>query len=212
MIASIRGPVLASGAGWAVIGLGGLGMRVEVPSGRVPQPQPGEDLALLTSLVVREDSLTLFGFHSEAELEVFGHLIAVSGVGPRSALGVLSALAPAEIAEAVASEDEKPFRKVSGIGPKTAKLIVVSLAGKLASLDLGEPSVAGRGPAAASVADAVADGLVGLGWGQLTLSSLLPMLWTRVPRSPTLSCCGLRSRCCRPVGPVHARPVVADER
>ncbi|MCW2287941.1 Holliday junction DNA helicase subunit RuvA [Leucobacter luti] len=165
MIASIRGPVLASGAGWAVIGLGGLGMRVEVPSGRVPQPQPGEDLALLTSLVVREDSLTLFGFHSEAELEVFGHLIAVSGVGPRSALGVLSALAPAEIAEAVASEDEKPFRKVSGIGPKTAKLIVVSLAGKLANLDLGEPSVPGRGPAAASVADAVADGLVGLGWG-----------------------------------------------
>ncbi|TDP90209.1 Holliday junction DNA helicase subunit RuvA [Leucobacter luti] len=165
MIASIRGPVLASGAGWAVIGLGGLGMRVEVPSGRVPQPQPGEDLALLTSLVVREDSLTLFGFHSEAELEVFGHLIAVSGVGPRSALGVLSALAPAEIAEAVASEDERPFRKVSGIGPKTAKLIVVSLAGKLASLELGEPSVAGRGPAAASVADAVADGLVGLGWG-----------------------------------------------
>ena len=166
MIASINGPALASGAGWVVVGVGGLGMRVEVPSGRVSQAVVGDPVSLHTSLVVREDSLTLFGFSTEAELAVFGHLIAVSGVGPRSALGVLSALSPGEIVRAVAAEDEKPFRKVSGIGPKTAKLITVSLAGKLQELALGEESadaVASVDPAGA-VADGVREGLVGLGW------------------------------------------------
>lgn len=159
--------MLSSGAGHVVVGLGGLGMRVEVPSGRNPQAAPGDEIALHTSLVVREDSLTLFGFATEEELTVFGHLIAVSGVGPRSALGVLSELDPGEIARAVAAEDEKPFRKVSGIGPKTAKLIAVSLAGKLP--ELGLPAATSAGDAAqadpsAQVAGAVREGLVGLGW------------------------------------------------
>lgn len=158
--------MLAAGAGWVVIELGGLGMRVEVPSGRVSAAHPGDELRLHTSLVVREDSLTLFGFASEAELDVFGHLIAVSGVGPRSALGVLSALTPGEIAAAVALDDEKPFRKVSGIGPKTAKLITLSLAGKLAHLSLdGADRVASAAPQDA-VAAGVREGLVGLGWSE----------------------------------------------
>ncbi|QAB17732.1 Holliday junction branch migration protein RuvA [Leucobacter muris] len=168
MIASISGPVLASGAGWVVVGVGGIGMRVEVPSGRVSQAVVGDEVSLHTSLVVREDSLTLFGFATQDELDVFGHLIAVSGVGPRSALGVLSSLSPAEIARAVAAEDEKPFRKVSGIGPKTAKLIVVSLAGKLpesAFADAGAPDTAPGDPVQRA-ADAVSEGLVGLGWSE----------------------------------------------
>lgn len=157
--------MLSSGAGWVVVGLGGLGMRVEVPSGRVSQAATGEEVALHTSLVVREDSLALFGFATEEELTVFGHLIAVSGVGPRSALGVLSQLSPGEIARAVAAEDEKPFRKVSGIGPKTAKLIAVSLAGKLPELGFAaEAATGGPEEAGSQAADAVREGLVGLGW------------------------------------------------
>lgn len=141
-------------------------MRVEVPSGRVSQAVPGDVVRLQTSLVVREDSLTLFGFSTEPELAVFGHLMAVSGVGPRSALGVLSALTPSEIAGAVTNDDDKPFRKVSGIGPKTAKLITLSLAGKLTELDLGDDaSVVAVAPADA-LADGVSQGLVGLGWGE----------------------------------------------
>lgn len=141
-------------------------MRVEVPSGRVSAAVPGDQLHLQTSLVVREDSLTLFGFATEAELAVFGHLIAVSGVGPRSALGVLSALTPAEIAAAVALDDEKPFRKVSGIGPKTAKLITLSLAGKLSHLELNVDGSSESVPRESdAVADGVREGLVGLGWG-----------------------------------------------
>lgn len=168
MIASIRGEVLSSGAGWVVIALGGIGMRVEVPSGRVGQFAPGEQLSLHTSLIVREDSLTLFGFLTELELEVFGHLIAVSGVGPRSALGVLSALSPAEIVRAVTTEDEKPFRKVSGVGPKTAKLIIVSLSGKLSTLQLtlDDDDYSDTVNPGDALVDAVTEGLVGLGWSE----------------------------------------------
>ncbi|MHA3683259.1 Holliday junction branch migration protein RuvA [Leucobacter sp. HY1908] len=165
MIASLSGPVLSSGAGWAVVGVGGIGMRVELPSGRVSQATVGEPLTVHTSLVVREDSLTLFGFHTQDELEVFGHLIGVTGVGPRSALGVISALTPAEISRAVAAEDEKVFRKVSGIGPKTSKLIVISLAGKLEGLALEGEAAAAVDDATAHVA-AVQEGLMGLGWNE----------------------------------------------
>ena len=140
-------------------------MRVELPSGRVSQAVVGEQLTVHTWLVVREDSLTLFGFPTEDELEVFGHLIGVTGVGPRSALGVLSALTPSEIANAVAAEDEKVFRKVSGIGPKTSKLIVISLAGKLEAAAYAQHE---ERPvdAATAHADAVRDGLMGLGWNE----------------------------------------------
>ena len=183
MISFVRGNALSAGAGWVVVdvgpggGAGGVGLRVEVP-GRLAGAHAGAELALHTQLVVREDSLTLFGFATAEELEVFGILLGVSGVGPRSALGVLTELTPAQIARAVMDEDEKPFRKVSGIGPKSAKLIAVQLAGKLDPRAFGEESPAGRGdPAhdAIDAAEAVADrraaatvlqGLVGLGYGE----------------------------------------------
>lgn len=151
-----------------VIAVGGIGMRVEVPSGRVSQATVGEQLFLHTSLIVREDSLTLFGFATELELEVFGHLIAVTGVGPRSALGVLSALSPSEIVRAVTAEDEKPFRKVSGVGPKTAKLIILSLAGKLKalSLSLDDADVGEVVDPGDALVESVTEGLQGLGWSE----------------------------------------------
>lgn len=165
MIASIRGEVLSSGAGWVIIDVGGIGMRVEVPTGRFSQPTPGEQLFLHTWLVVREDSLTLFGFVTEPELQVFGHLIGVTGVGPRSALGVLSAMSPADIIRAVAAEDDKAFRKVSGIGPKTSKLLLVSLTGKLDGLarELEDSSANAMAPGEALL-EAVIEGLEGLGY------------------------------------------------
>lgn len=174
MIASIRGEVLGTGVGWVVILVGGMGFRVEVPAGRLTGAREGEQLALHTSLIVREDSLTLYGFETTDELEVFGHLLAVSGVGPRSALGVLSAMTPAEIAFAVEAEDEKPFKKVSGIGPKTAKLLAVSLAGKVTSRAYGATeasaaaSAAGssRGGGEARASDNVEQALVGLGYSE----------------------------------------------
>lgn len=180
MISFVRGPVLSAGAGWVVLEVGrggGVGLRVEVP-GRLPGAHVGAELALHTQLVVREDSLTLFGFASAEELDVFGILLGISGVGPRSALGVLTELSPAQIARAAMDEDDKPFRRVTGIGPKTAKLIVVQLAGKLDPRAFGVDGAVGEGggdradgESAESIADrraaaTVLQGLVGLGYGE----------------------------------------------
>lgn len=144
-------------------------MRVEIPA-RTPDAHVGLHLELHTQLIVREDSLTLYGFATSDELEVFGLLLGVPGVGPRSSLGVLSELAPSQIAQAAASEDERPFRKVSGIGPKTAKLIVVQLAGKLQANSYGPEERAMSGAAASadeiSTAAVVEQGLIGLGYSE----------------------------------------------
>jgi len=114
---------------------------------------------------VREDDLSLYGFGDADELAVFDLLRSVTGVGPRSAMGVLAVLDPNEVARAIAAEDDGAFRKVSGIGPKTAKLIVVSLAGKLAVVPQSHPAAA---PAAAPVRDSVLLALIGLGWPERT--------------------------------------------
>jgi len=121
----------------------------------------GHEATLRTTLIVREDDLSLYGFADADELAVFDLLRSVTGVGPRSAMGVLAALDPGEIARAIAAEDDGAFRKVSGIGPKTAKLIVVSLAGKLAVVPQPVPGVRA---AAAPVRDSVLLALIGLGW------------------------------------------------
>ena len=125
----------------------------------------GDETLLHTNLVVREDALSLFGFAGRDELDTFTLLLSVSGVGPKSALGVLSALSVAQIAEAVANEDDAPFRRVSGIGPKTAKLIVVQLAGKLHAR-LPTPAGAAPGIAPAAVSAKVVAALIALGWSE----------------------------------------------
>jgi Holliday junction DNA helicase RuvA len=112
-------------------------------------------------MVVREDAMTLFGFQASLEQELFDLLRSVTGVGPKSALAILGALSTAEIASAVALDDDAAFRAVSGIGPKTAKLITVTLAGKLSHLVLdGQSAVAHGETDFASVVEA----LVSLGW------------------------------------------------
>lgn len=166
MIASVSGIVAARSADWVVVETSGVGYRIETPSGVAASCHVGESVKLHTQLVVREDSHTLYGFGSTEALEMFNVLLQVNGVGPRSALGVLSLLEPQEIAAAVAAEDPKPFTRVSGIGPKSAKMILVSLAGKLdrfAAAQGGAEAISASSAAADIPAQVVA-ALVGLGW------------------------------------------------
>lgn len=162
MISSLRGIVLHATAGLVIIETGGVGFSVFVPADVSHTATVGEELQLHTSLIVRDDALTLYGFSDRDELEIFGLMLSVTGVGPKSAMGVLSHLTVDQIAEAVTSEDDAPFRRVSGIGPKTAKLIVVQLAGKV------QPRVATVRPGAPTTAivDQVTAALVGLGWSE----------------------------------------------
>ncbi len=159
MISSVRGTVLHLAGGSAVIEVGGVGMSVALTPDHALSLRTGAEAFVHTALIVREDDLSLYGFATREQLELFELLRGVSGVGPKSALGVLAQLSPDEIARAVAAEDDAPFRKVSGIGPKTAKLITVSLAGKLTA----PVAMRAGSPVVAPDADVVA-ALVGLGW------------------------------------------------
>jgi Holliday junction DNA helicase RuvA len=163
VISSLRGTVLSASGGTAIIEVGGVGFAVQLTPDHALSLRVGEEAFVHTFLIVREDALQLFGFSDREQLEVFDLLTGVSGVGPKSAIGVLSVLSPDDIAAAVAADDDAPFRKVSGIGPKTAKLIVVSLTGKLAAVRRPAPATKAAG-APSSVADSVLVALVGLGW------------------------------------------------
>jgi len=162
VISSVRGTVLSANGSVAVVEVGGIGLAIQVTPQHALTLRGGHETTIHTALVVREDDLSLFGFATRDELEVFDLLRGVSGVGPKSALGVLATLSPDEVARAVAAEDDAPFRKVSGIGPKTAKLIAVSLQGKLAAAS-GSPMSA---PARGSTTTDVVAALVGLGWNE----------------------------------------------
>lgn len=163
MISSVRGTVLTVAGTVAVIEVGGVGLGVQVTPQHGLSLRVGQEATVFTALIVREDDLSLFGFATHDELAVFDLLRGVSGVGPKSALGVLATLSPTQIATAVGDEDDAPFRKVSGIGPKTAKLIVVSLAGKMIA-PVGAASRGDVSTSSTSVTTSVIGALVSLGW------------------------------------------------
>ncbi|OZD48507.1 Holliday junction branch migration protein RuvA [Rhodococcus sp. 06-1477-1B] len=165
MISSLHGTAAHVADDSLVIVVGGVGFSVAVTAQLARTVHVGDDIHLHTNLIVREDALSLYGFEAREELTVFTQLISVTGVGPKSALGVLSSLTVPQIAQAVADDDDAPFRRVSGIGPKTAKLIVVQLAGKLQVAPSAAPAAASpKGQVPAQVMQA----LVGLGWTERT--------------------------------------------
>ncbi|MFB2583947.1 Holliday junction branch migration protein RuvA [Herbiconiux liukaitaii] len=171
MISALRGTVLSVAGGTAVIDVGGVGFAVAVTARHALVLRVGSDTTVLTSLIVREDSLSLYGFPDQDSLEIFTLLTGVTGVGPKSALGVLSELAPSDVALAVAREDDAAFRKVSGIGPKTAKLIVLQLTGKVLAHQGGTAAPSAPDAPPPHVRGNVERALVGLGWPERNASS-----------------------------------------
>ena len=163
MISSLRGTVAAVSGATAVIEVGGVGLAVTVTPALASALRLGSEASIHTALIVRDDDLSLFGFADPDELTVFDALRGVTGVGPRSAMGVVGVLSPSEIAHAVAHDDDAVFRRVSGIGPKTAKLICVSLAGKLSVFETRSAANANAN-APQAVTQSVLVALVGLGW------------------------------------------------
>lgn len=165
MISFLRGTVAHVGLSSAVIDLNGAGMSVSATPQTLSRLRTGEEGKLFTSLIVREDSLTLFGFASDDEREVFDVLLSVSGVGPRLALAVLAVHEPEAIRVAAHTGDSKTFTKVPGIGPKVAGRIVLELAGKL--VPHGTAGVAGAStPAEAAWKPQVVAAMTSLGWSE----------------------------------------------
>jgi holliday junction DNA helicase RuvA len=166
MIAHLDGTVSAVAPDGAVIDVGGVGLLVQCTPGTLARLRTGERAKVATSLVVREDALTLFGFASEDERNTFELVQTASGVGPRLALAMLAVFTPDALRRAVATEDVAGLTAVPGIGRKGAQRIVLELAGRLGAP--GELSVGnghpGPGAAAAPWREQVRAGLVSLGW------------------------------------------------
>lgn len=135
MIATVRGRVIEIGADRVIIEMGNVGLWVYLPDQFRLSLGLGETVSLHTHLVVREDSLTLYGFSTFEEREYFILLLGVNGVGPRLALTTLSTLNPATIRRAVFSEQAALFQRVPGIGSKTAQRIVLHLQGRITATD-----------------------------------------------------------------------------
>ena len=167
MISSLRGTLSVVSAGYVVVDVHGVGMKVFVSARTSAALRVGEEANLHTTLIVREDDLTLYGFTLVEERDAFDLLCGVNGVGPKSALGVVSELTVDEIGRAVANEDDAVFRAVSGIGPKTAKLIVLSLQGKIHPEGPVPPTRSNvDGRVSSQDYAAIVSALVGLGWSE----------------------------------------------
>lgn len=165
MIATVTGIVAALSADGAVVEVGGVGLAVHCTPATLATLRVGETARLATSLVVREDSLTLFGFATDDERVVFETLQGVSGVGPRLAQAVLAVHSPDAVRAAVATEDVGALTLVSGIGRKGAQRIVLELKDKLGTPVGGGTVVRLPGSAGPGVwREQLRDALTGLGW------------------------------------------------
>ncbi|MBU6370646.1 MAG: Holliday junction branch migration protein RuvA [Patescibacteria group bacterium] len=138
MIAKLEGIVWDANPKFLTVGVGGVGFKVYATNETKSVAQKGANISLFTHLAVREDALDLYGFLSEEELDLFELLIGVSGIGPKTALGVLSASSPVAIRTAVASGETAHLTKVSGIGKKIADKIVLELKDKIGASGSGE--------------------------------------------------------------------------
>ena len=166
MIAQLTGTVAAVGATWAVIDVGGVGIKTLCGPNTTAELRHGQQATLSTSLVVREDSLTLYGFGTAEERDFFELLMTASGVGPKLAQAALAVLAPDDLRQAIATENLVALTKVPGVGRKGAQRIVIELKDKINSV-LAERTADTQGPAPAPAAewrDQVSQGLQGLGW------------------------------------------------
>ena len=168
MIAHLTGTVAGIRLDSAVLDVHGVGYLVHATPATLGTLRHGGTVTLFTSLVVREDAMTVFGFADDDERAVFETVQSVSGVGPRLALAMLAVHSPEALRAAVAGEDLKALERVPGIGRKSAQRIVLELSGKLgAPVGTGAAGVAGPGTGGADARrDEVVAALVGLGWTQ----------------------------------------------
>ena len=171
MIGRIHGTLLDKTPPQILVDCGGVGYEIDVPMSTLyGLPAVGQQVTLLTHLIVREDAHQLFGFATPAEREAFRALIRISGVGARIALALLSGLSVQELAQAVTAQDSARLTRVPGIGKKTAERLLLELRGKLGA-DLGRPA----GGAAAAHAD-VLQALLALGYSERDATAVVSKL------------------------------------
>lgn len=162
MIASVRGEVVEIALDHVVLEAAGVGYRLNATPATLATLQRGADTRLVAAMIVREDSMTLYGFHDTESRELFGLLQTVSGVGPRLAMAVLAVLEPGSLRTALAEGDVAALTRVPGIGKRGAERMVVELRDKVEAVPAapGSPATTPAGP----IRDQIVDALVGLGF------------------------------------------------
>lgn len=180
MIASVRGPVIDVALDHVVIDCGGVGYRVLVTPPTLASVRRGDEATLLTSMIVREDSMTLYGFTEPDARSLFALLQTVTGVGPRLAMATLAVLEPDALRRALADSDVKALTTVPGIGKRVAERLVVELRDKV---DLpSSDGVMGAGAiAVGSIRDQVTEALVGLGFTAAPAEKAVAVVLAEVP-------------------------------
>lgn len=164
MIAFVRGTVAGVTLSSAIVEVGGVGLELNCTPNTLARLRQGAEATLPTSMIVREDSMTLFGFLDEDEKSVFEMLLTASGVGPKLAQAMLAVHSPDELRRAVSTEDIKTLTAVPGIGQKGAQRIVLELKDRLGAPVGGGPVRTAPATTSAAWRDQVHAGLVGLGW------------------------------------------------
>jgi len=166
LISHLHGELARVEADYAVVDVGGVGYKVSLPlsvSSRLPKI--GEKTRLLVTTVVREDSITLYGFSDETQQSMFELLISISGVGPKLALNILSILPVEQIVHAISSDGFHELNRVPGVGTKTAQRIVIELREKIATSIWAQEVKKALSPEQRVIDDAI-EGLVALGYGR----------------------------------------------
>ena len=182
MIARLTGKVLDRTAASVVVDVGGVGYLVHVaPSAQLPPS--GQEVTLHTSLQVREDSLTLYGFTAAGELALFELLLTSSGVGPRLALAALGTHRPDVLRTAIATDDQSTLTAIPGVGRKVAQRLVLELKDKIGAVPVGssDPSAPGVVRPPGGVVQEVREALVGLGYSAAEVSEALDAVAEPVP-------------------------------
>ena len=175
MIAGIEGKLKSRTASGAVIKVGGVSFHVHAPVSTLSAlGNIGDTVSLYTNMQVREDSITLYGFATEEELETFRILLTVTGIGPKVALSVLSALNPGQLVLAVSSGNADMLSHIPGVGKKTAGRLLLELKDKMGGIAVGTPAAEGNDLTAA---------LLGLGYSPSEVTSAIAAL----PASPGLT-------------------------
>lgn len=178
MISILRGAVASVGLDHVDVVVGGIGFRVHVTPAFAQAAPRDEEITVYTSMIVREDSMTLYGFESADERDVFTRLMSVSGIGPKIALAALAVLRPDDLRRAVRDQDLATLQRIPGVGKKSAQRMALEIGDKLgspAALPGAEPT-APTAPSQNAVAAEVSAALVGLGWSEAQAAKAIEKL------------------------------------
>lgn len=184
MISQLQGTIVSVGATWFVIDVGGVGLRAWATPATSARMRVGQPVTVQTSLVVREDSLTLYGFDQAAERDAFELAQSATGVGPKLAMAMVSVLDPQELAAAISGEDVARLCAVPGIGRKGAQRIILELKDK--TLQLGQPTELEQPTVTSHWREQVAEGLQSLGWSAKDAESACDQIAEQVTENPDI--------------------------